>query len=487
MSEMSDMSLARLAAVKHIVVLMMENRSFDHMLGYLMRDGMPDVNGLTGDEVNLDATGNPYPVFEFPAGETAFHKPGEPFDQSLDPCHGSGCVREQISDSNGGFVRNFIAEKNPPPEWRGLPMGHYTAEHLPVYDHLARNYCVCDAWHSSIPGDTWPNRLFAMAAREGPKVEAEKLHFLQHLVGSSLWNTIKNAPIYDQQAFTRQLADAQWRWYAHDPATLRCADPHYRNFAEPKRENFGYVDRRTLSALTDLLEVPIIGHDSFLDDAAKGQLREVSWIDPNFIDLHTLHTTSNDDHPPGDVLAGQALVLDLYEALVNSPGWADTVFVIVYDEHGGFYDHVAPPPVADGSGYPTYGLRVPAIVVGPRVRQGVSHQLFDHTALMKTILLRFASDPQAAIAKMGPRVQNSAHLGVLLEDEPRLPTPDRGDLHARLDDWRSLARAQRRGQPATVSTAPDGAGHPLVLNEFQADFARFALAMRHAGLPNGQP
>jgi phospholipase C len=233
--------------------------------------------------------------------------------------------------------------------------------------------------------------------------------------------------------------------------------------------------------------MPFVGHDSFLDDAAKGQLRDVSWIDPNFIDLHILDPVSNDDHPPGDVLAGQALVLDVYEALVNSPGWQDTVLVIVYDEHGGFYDHVSPPPVDDGSGYPTYGVRVPALVVGPRVRQGVSHQLFDHTALIKTVLTRFAADPDHAIAQMGVRVQYSSHLGALLEDEPRPSTPDRGDLHARLDDWRAEARAQRRAQPAAASSAPDGAGHPLVLNDFQGDFARFAIAMRHAGLAAAQP
>jgi phospholipase C len=484
---MTDVDLQRLAAVKHIVVLMMENRSFDHMLGYLTRDGMPDVDGLTGAEFNLDAQGKSYPVFEFPAGETAFHKPGQPYDQSLDPCHGPECVREQRSDANGGFVKNFIAQKSPPPEWHGLPMGHYTADHLPVYDHLARNYCVCDAWHSSIPGDTWPNRLYSLAGRQGPKVEAHKLSIFQHLVGAKAWNTIENAPLFDVPAFTRQLADPQWRWYSHDPATLRCADSHYRNFASPQHANFGYFDRKAISPLTEIAELPFVGHDSFLDDAAKGQLRDVSWIDPNFIDLHILDPGSNDDHPPGDVVAGQALVLDVYEALVNSPDWPDTVLVIVYDEHGGFYDHVAPPPVDDGSGFPTYGVRVPALVVGPRVKQGVSHQFFDHTALIKTILTRFAADPDHAVAQLGARVEHSPHLGVLLDDEPRIPTPDRGDLHGLLDTWRARARAERRALPATASAAPDGAGHPLVLNDFQADFARFAIAMRHAGLPGGTP
>ena len=96
-----------------------------------------------------------------------------------------------------------------------------------------------------------------------------------------------------------------------------------------------------MSWLTQALEAAIVTHDSFLDDAAKGELRDVSWIDPNFIDLSVLDPNSNDDHPPSDVKAGQALVLELYEALANSPNWEDTVLVIVYDEHGGFYDHVS--------------------------------------------------------------------------------------------------------------------------------------------------
>jgi len=479
--------LGALQQIKHIVVLMMENRSFDHMLGYLTLDGMPEVNGLKGDESNPDVDGTVHPAWEFGDDQTAFHIPGTPeADKSLDPCHSPRCVAVQLGGGNAGFVKNFVTEKNPPAAWRKLPMGHYTGDHLPVYDHLARQFCVCDAWHSSIPGDTWPNRLYSLTGTAAPSVASQHPLF-KELVDGVGAAALDNVPLYDLAAFTRQLADGQWRWYSHDPATLRAADATYRDPTDFKTDNFSYFDRTTISLATQGLEGLLVGQDSFLDDAANGTLRSVSWIDPNFIDLHILDPGSNDDHPPGDVLAGQALVLDVYEALVNSPGWADTVLVIVYDEHGGFYDHVAPPPVNDGSGFPTYGLRVPALVVGPRVTQGVSHQLFDHTALIKTILLRFAAKSDAAIRAMGARVVNSPHLGLLLEDQPRSQTPDRGDLHTRLDEWRAAARAQRRSQTATPSVAPDGAGHPLSLNEFQADFARFGIAMRHAGLPGGTP
>jgi phospholipase C len=466
-----------LQEIKHIVVLMMENRSFDHMLGYLKTNGMPDVNGLSGSETNTDADGAVYPVFEFAADQTAFHAPGQAQDKSLDPCHSPACVAEQLTGQNGGFVRNFVAQKNPPAAWRKLPMGHYTGAQLPVYDHLARQFCVCDAWHSSIPGDTWPNRLYSLAGHSADSV-AHDFGFFAKLIDAPL----ANIPIFEVEAFTRQLRDVQWRWYSHDPATLRAADAHYRDFTDLKKENFSYFDRKAVSITTQGLEALIVGQDSFLDDAAKGTLRDVSWIDPNFIDLSIDDPNSNDDHPPSDVVAGQQLVLAVYEALVNSPNWNDTLLVITYDEHGGFYDHVVPPPVNDGSGFATYGVRVPALVVGPRVKQEVCHDLFDHTALIKTILLRFASDPAGAITNMGSRrIADSPHLGGRL-GPVRTDIGDHGDLHGQLEAWRATGSAQRQAQ-AGPSTAPETfAGQPLLLTDFQSEFASFALAMRSSGL-----
>ena len=477
----ANSDLAGLQQVKHIVVLMMENRSFDHMLGYLKNDGMPEVDGLTGQESNQDVDGTVYTTWELGDDQTAFHLPGTPAaDKSLDPCHSAPCVAAQVAGGMAGFVKNFVTKKNPPPAWRKLPMGHYTADHLPVYDHLARQFCVCDAWHCSIPGDTWPNRLYALAGAMGPSVASQHPFFkdLANAAGAAALNDI---PLYEVAAFTRQLADAQWRWYSHDPATLRAADATYRDPLDFKTDNFSYFDRKAISLATEGVEALIVGQDSFLDDAANGALRDVSWIDPNFIDLSVLDPNSNDDHPPSDVLAGQQLVLDVYDALVNSPNWNDTLLVITYDEHGGFYDHVEPPPVDDGSGFATYGLRVPAIVVGPRVRNFVCHDFFDHAALIKTILLRFAADPAAAVAHMGARVANSPHLGGLLGDV-RTDLVDHGDLHAQLDAWRAKAAALRAGG----GVAP-GAGEPLVLNSFAQEFGSFALAMRAEGLAAGHP
>jgi phospholipase C len=484
--------IERLNAIEHIVVLMMENRSFDQMLGYLKRDGLPDVEGLDGTESNPDDHDTDLGVYELGPDETAFHLPQDITGKVLDPCHSQPCVAKQLEGPNKGFVKNFIATRSEPipPEFHKLPMGYYGAKDLPAYDLLARGFSVCDHWHSAVPGDTWQNRLYAMAGKEAKNVVPPLLKDVAKAIGG-VAEKLAGAPIYAVEAFTRQLAQEQWRWYSHDPATLRAADDNYRQFHlmdDPYKENFAFFSRQTVSLLTKLLEGASLSGDSFLDDAAKGRLRPLSWIDPNFIDLKVLETASNDDHPPSDIRAGQSLVLEVYEALRKSPSWQDTLLVITYDEHGGFYDHVSPPGVADdGSGHKTLGVRVPALLVGPRVPAQVCHEEFDHTTLIKTILQRFAADPAAAIAKMGPRVAAAQHLGVALADEPRNETPDPSEARKKINDWHMEAREERRASPGGASKAPDGAGQQLSLHEFQKDFAKFALTMREEGLPAGQP
>jgi phospholipase C len=493
-------AIGNLEKIKHIVVLMMENRSFDHMLGFLKLEGMAEVNGLTGNEYNLDPDGDKIGITAFDADAQKVQRHGEALEKKLDPDHSVDGVRTQLGHGygdfpNGGFVKAFIESRDPKDKvgkdlWM-VPMGYYTSKDLPVYDYLAHQYCVCDAWHSSIPGDTWPNRQYALAGQAGEKVNL-RLGLLRRLLLKLTGLKLPgDPPLYEVPAFTRHLEEAQWRWYSHDPATLRCADGLYRKPGDLKKENFRYFERKTLSPVTKTAESWIFGHDSFLDDVAKGQLRAVSWIDPNFIDLNILDPNSNDDHPPTDIRAGQQLVLDTYEALANSPAWEQTLLVVVYDEHGGVYDHVTPPavPAGDNSGFDTLGVRVPALVIGPHVRQHVSHELFDHTSLIKTILLRFAGQPEQAIQQMGPRVANAAHLGGLVADEPRRELGDLGPVRQQMRQWREGARAARTAPRANVkSPAPDGAGHPLVLTEFQDEFMKAAYALRHGvGVPPGHP
>ena len=340
-----------------------------------------------------------------------------------------------------------------------LVMGYYNGSDLPVYDHLSRNFAICERWFCSVDGATWPNRLYAMTGRAaGSKVN-------------------KKVPIYSLPSFIRHLENKKvsWRWYAHDIATLRVTDEKFRVVSF---KHFSYFDRHSLPP----------GGSSFLEDAASGKLAAVSWIDPNFVDLSVIGPSgSNDDHPPSDVMAGQELVLKVYNAVANGPKWAKTLLVIVYDEHGGFFDHVPPPPAEDDSpAFRLYGLRVPAFVVSPWVERGkISSTVFDHTSIIKTILLRFAQDSNNNIPDMGTRVNRATHLGSLLTlDSPRPPVALQAVEHliSRVATWRTELLSERLRDQAR-GFAPG----PPKLNELQQGVIKAKARLRAEGLPPGQP
>jgi phospholipase C len=466
---------------------------------------MAEVRGLRGPDrdVNRDAEGGEHPIHAFDTRSHKVQRAGEPLDKSLDPDHSPKGVKRQIGKDMDGFVTEYVDSRHKrgyedfPRELWGVPMGYYTGRDVPVYDHLARNYCVCDAWHSSIPGDTWPNRCYSIAGRQGDSVWKQS-DLLKRLEKRAPFLTkLRSVPIYRLPAFTRLLDRESWRWYSHDPSILRAVDPVYRNFEDLQLDNFTWFKRRRWAPTKILQEdvLDIVAADSFLDDAAKGELRSVSWIDPNFFDVNVLDPHSNDDHPPSDILAGQQLVFDVYDALRKSPNWEDTVLVVTYDEHGGFYDHVLPPAAADDPRHETLGVRVPALVVGPRVRKFVCHEApgdeaWEHTALIRSILKAFHPDPDAAIAEMGGRVaERRAHIGMMLADGVRGDLPPeaadpRNDAEPeqRLSEWRDEAREARSPSAEGVSVAPDGAGQPVVTTEFQEDYLKFSTAMRAAGL-----
>jgi len=177
---------------------------------------------------------------------------------------------------------------------------------------------------------------------------------------------------------------------------------------------------------------------------------------------------------------------------MQGPLWSKTMLVITYDEHGGFYDHVAPPQAVPVSGIDRLGVRVPTFIVSPWVDAGkASDIVFDHTSIAKTIARRFMSTYPP---DMGARVASSQHLGVVLQGRPRTDIPASDAPRTAIDAWRNSARELRRGNAdasprakEAASTAPDGAGQELVLHDFQQEFLQFAVTMREAGLPPGQP
>ena len=474
----TDPAAARLDQVEHVVVVMLENRSFDHMLGYLSLPpeqggkARVKVDGLTGPGDNVNTCeGTPYPIHHLK--QTAFGGEAE------DPDHSGRSVDEQLSDGGKGFVSNFAriskaraAKLGVPAPEPGLVMGYYDADDLPVYDHLAAEYCVVDRWFSSVPGATWPNRLYSVAGRAAGSRDDV------------------SPPIYALPSFARYLDEyhVDWRWYSFDPGTLRAVDPAYRL---SNHHRFSFVDSRTLSPLERAVGELTEEGPSFLDDVAAGKLPAVSWIDPRFKDLRVLGPDSNDDHPPSDVIAGQDLILTIYHALSSAATWAKTLLVITYDEHGGFYDHVPPPSaVDDDHEFQRLGVRVPALLVSPLVgKESSSTGLlgpdfhFDHTSIIKTILTRFCNT-DGQIPAMTARVAAAQHLGHLLSDPG---APARGDVagHSALVDrmvqWRQTWSEARFNNPVVAG------GSPKRLTDFQTGFYDMARLLRHAGLPGGHP
>lgn len=418
----ADPAADNLQKIEKIVVLMMENRSFDHMLGYLkLEGGRDDIEGLTPGLSNSD-------------GQTVYsihHLSKTALESSQDPCHSGQCVADQLQNDNGGFVRNYVATHRNDPE-RDLVMGYYNKNDLPTYDYLAGEFVVCDHWFSSVPGSTWPNRLYAVTGRaDGSKDN-------------------KFIPLYNLPAFVRKL-DAKkvsWDWYSDNffGSTLNLTDGKYRS-----------------RSVYDL--------DHFFQQAADGTLPSVSWIDPLFVNSPGV-IVANDDHPPADIRRGQDFVLNIYHALVSNPEqWNQTLFVVVYDEHGGFYDHIVPPAAEDDrASFRSYGARVPAILVSPWVPRGkVVSQLFDHTSIIKTILLRFCRAADGSIPDMGKRVMAANHLGHALSEPAPRPSPAKENYQhvvGALAGWHA-EQFGARFQRDHVRTQ-----HPRELNDFQKGLLR---------------
>ena len=212
-----------LEKVDHVVVTMLENRSFDHMLGYLTLTGRrPDIDGLRTGFAN-EYQGRTYPVHHL--GTTAL---------DVDPDHCADAVDEQVAGgSMGGFVANaaaILAGRGVEDGDPACVMGYCDGADVPVYDHLAEEFAVCDRWFSSVPGATLPNRLYALCGAAAGSRDDRPPHV---------------PPLYHQPSFVRHL-DAHhvsWRWYSFDPGTLRLADGHY---LLGHHHRFGYFSKTGL-------------------------------------------------------------------------------------------------------------------------------------------------------------------------------------------------------------------------------------------------
>jgi phospholipase C len=367
--------MGALQGIQHVVVLMLENRSFDCMLGKLYPpDGT--FEGLTGQESN-DYAGRPVPVWtsatlDATAACIPDPDPGELFTDMNVQLFGRNGTPNANPPPMSGFAQNYASYSTANKPYSPSAVMHYfTHDQVPVISTLAKAFGVCDQWYASAPCQTWPNRFFAHAGTCDGYVDNSKFH----------------VPFARPSIF-RLLSDHDrtWRVYFHDvPQSILLGDIwltaplHFRPFKQ------------------------------FIVDAEHGALPNYSFIEPRYF-ADILNTSiPNDEHPPHDVAYGEQLIAAVYNAVRSSPCWKNTLLVITYDEHGGCYDHMPPPQAVrpdaanqDGFDFDRYGVRVPAVLISPymppgsKVRaapMGLQHagpiRPFDHTSIIATLRALF--------------------------------------------------------------------------------------------------
>ncbi|SFU14300.1 alkaline phosphatase family protein [Paraburkholderia aspalathi] len=352
--------------IKTIIIVMMENRSFDHVLGYLSLDGK-DVNGLSADPTwqenftNLYG-GKTYPIHALSPSTQLI--PDPPHDrtpistQIKTPCANGGCPEL------GGFVASY-ATRNPPPADLSMVMGYYTAGALPVYDFFAKNFTICDSWFAPLPTGTQANRLMAMAGESAISDNVSGFLPEQSLVYD--WLTAHGASwcVYQSGGFF-PFFSLMPKWLPEIVTSL----------ALPLDGNGGRFRR----------------YSRFKEDwTNSSNLPQVIFIEPEYTDGP--HRVPNDDHSPTGVAPGQAFLADIYQTISASKRWDETLMIVTYDEHGGFFDHVSPLEIStDVAGYQfqTTGLRVPAFLVSPYVAPGgVFSGDLDHTSILQLLADKF--------------------------------------------------------------------------------------------------
>jgi phospholipase C len=399
--------------VEHVVILMMENRSFDHFLGWL-----PGAVGRHDLE------------FESTDGNTYRNYPLAPDFQGCgysDPDHSwEGFLVQSNHGRNDGFLQRPTAPANNAgvtlAQANTFPIGFYTNRHpdgrrkeqpdLPVIGALAEHYTVLDHYFCSFAGETFPNRFYQHSARTDRDHNSGKTSTLP-----SIWDHL--SPIPNTQGVPTGA------YFFRDLPFLGLWGLKYFPFWHP----FATGDGGGLG-------VPIVT-PSFFDLVSAGNLPNVSFIDPAF-DTEG-NGTSADDHPLADVRLGERFIADAYHALANAGYLDNTVFVVTFDEWGGFYDHVPPPRVVDdtdpntvdhtGDGttptegrlipdYTQLGFRVPTIVVSNLTpARVVHHGPFEHTSTLKLIEETFG------LPALTARDANTQGLGQVLEPFPHHAVP----------------------------------------------------------------
>ncbi len=357
------------APIKHLVVLMMENRSFDHMFGWMASPDYP-IDGLTGSEANPDSS-----EVEVPVSADADYSG----DLTPDPGHHFPDVNMQIfsnwegANDGGplmqGFVRSYEKHTHDKDKAHRI-MRCFSPERVPVLCTLARQYAICDRWFSSVPGPTLPNRSYMHSATSIGRVDMSPVWYDESKTIYELLNEngLSGKIFYHDWSIAmtfKMLADGQYKWFGQ-------ADDFYRA-------------------------------------CRKNTLPAYSFIEPRYNDSDEGDQVfaASDQHPDHNVTEGENLIRDVYNAVRSNPDvWKSTVLAIIYDEHGGLYDHVTPPSgppyavnpdgkIAQSPGenvaqippfdFTRLGVRVPAVIVSAYIEPGtVDSTIYDHTAIIAT-------------------------------------------------------------------------------------------------------
>jgi phospholipase C len=353
--------------VETIVIVMLENRSFDHMLGYLSLEdetNRTDIEGIA-DPTKLsyinDSAGEIY--FPFPMKDAAL--PG-------DLPHARDLVNVQLAKSatSGkyemtGFVESYRQFMNVPRvKTKAPPMGFMKdGTQVPALNFFAENFTVCDHWFAPLPADTQPNRLMALSGFT--------------TVDETVAQTLNQELVYEW------LTDRRIRWRVY-----RSGLPFCTLFPRMWDEILDNTLFRSIRHLAKDVKTE-----------SDHTYPEVIFCEPAYFDSPiSSGFERNDDHPPLPVGPGQRFLREIYEALIGNPArWAKTVMIVTYDEHGGFFDHVPPlniptdpPPGVNYRRFETTGVRVPGLIVSPLVAPAsVYSDKLDHTSILQFLAEMF--------------------------------------------------------------------------------------------------
>lgn len=398
--------MADLSNIKHIVVLMLENRSFDNVFGYLRPWDEKLFEGLDHNP-SPALTVNGIAPWTTKPGQDCFRMPnpdpGEKYEDITQQIFGT--VPPGPSPTMGGFMANYATQEDVTQKGVGNDIMHcFSRSELPSLTALADNYAVSDMWFASAPCQTWPNRFFVHTGTADGYPN----------------NTLEGAP-YQMQTIFNDLPDGvPWKIYFHDmPQSLLLTRlwPHVTNFQHM---------------------------DQFYNDAAAGNLPGYAFIEPQYYPVPAAPPNDlllpNDMHPPHNVQLGDALVARVYNAVRSSPNWTSTLLIVTFDEHGGCYDHVVPPPAVppgpsrvNDFAFDRYGVRVPTLVISPYTAAGTVLRAppgsapFDHTSIIRTVRTCFGiSTPLSAREACAPDV--SAALAAPFDPDHtpqslKVPTP----------------------------------------------------------------